>query len=208
MYTAARTIYDKTYEYDSKMGHLVLLAENDVGYHNLIKLVSIAHTEGFYYKPRTDFNLLKKYSEGIIAMSACLAGDVPQAILNHGMEEAEKVVQKYLSIFGRENFVIELQNQNLPEQMELNARLVSIAKKFGLLYVATNDAHYLKAGDAKYQDVLMCIEMGKTVDDPNRMKFQTEEFYLKSEEEMLAQFEKYPEAIQNTQKIVSAAMWN
>lgn len=201
MYTAARTIYDKTYEYDSKMGHLVLLAENDVGYHNLIKLVSIAHTEGFYYKPRTDFNLLKKYSEGIIAMSACLAGDVPQAILNHGMEEAEKVVQKYLSIFGRENFVIELQNQNLPEQMELNARLVSIAKKFGLLYVATNDAHYLKAEDAKYQDVLMCIEMGKTVDDPNRMKFQTEEFYLKSEEEMLAQFEKYPEAIQNTQKI-------
>lgn len=201
IYTAARTIYDKTYEYDSKMGHLVLLAENDIGYHNLMKLVSIAHIDGFYYKPRTDFNILQKYSKGIIALSACLAGDIPQAILNSGMEEARKVTQRYISIFGRENFVIELQNQNLPEQMELNARLVSLAKEFGLLYVATNDAHYLRKEDAKYQDVLMCIEMGKTVDDPNRMKFQTEEFYLKSEDEMLRQFEKYPEAVENTQLI-------
>lgn len=201
VYVAPRTLYDKTYEYDSKRGHLVLLAKNNEGYKNLVRLVSIAHTDGFYIKPRIDKRTLRKYSEGLIALSACVAGEIPQAILNNDLEEARLLIREYVSIFGTDSFFLEMQNHGLQEEMKVNAQLVNFAKEFGLGLVATNDVHYVEKRDAKYQDVLMCIQMGKNVDDKNRMKFETSEMYLKSDDEMAELFKSLPSALENTVKI-------
>ena len=201
VYTASRGLRDKDPNYDKKYGHLVLLAENMTGYKNLIKLVSTSYVEGFYYKPRVDIEELRQHSEGIIALSACLAGDVSNNILNRNYEKAKEFALLYRDIFGEDNFYLEIQNHHLPEQKEVNAGLVKLSKELGIPLVATNDLHYVNKEDAKIHDVLMCIQMGKTLNDPSRMKFGSDEFYLKSREEMEELFPYAINALDNTVKI-------
>lgn len=201
VYTAPRTLKDKDPNLDKRQGHLILLAKNMDGYKNLIKLVSTSYVEGFYYKPRVDIDELKKYNDGIIALSACLAGDVSQALMNRNYEKAKSKALEYRDIFGEENFYLEIQDHNLPEQREVNSGLVKLSKETGIPLVATNDVHYVNKEDAKIHDVLMCIQMGKTVNDPNRMRFGSDEFYLKSREEMEELFPYALEAVENTVKI-------
>ncbi len=201
VYVAARSRFDKTHELDSQSSHLILLAENNTGYHNLMKLVSMGFTEGFYYRPRIDMEILKQYSEGIIAMSACMAGVLSRQILSDNYDEAKRRAQEFVGIFGKDRYFIEIQDHGILEQKKLNRDLLSIARELGLDVVATNDVHYPTCADAEYQDVLMCIQMGKTVDDEDRMKMSTDQLYLKSEEEMRELFAYIPEAIENTQRI-------
>ncbi len=201
VYVAPRTRFDKTHEYDAKYSHLILLAENNIGYKNLIKIVSAGFTEGFYYKPRVDFDLLKEHSEGLIVLSACLAGEIPKLLLNDDYEGAKEVAQKYISVFGKDNYFIEIQDHGLKEQKQTNPLLIKLANELGLGVVATNDIHYVKREDAYAQDVLMCIQMDRTVDDPDRMKFETDQFYLKSPGEMQQLFSYIPEALSNTVEI-------
>ncbi len=201
VYMAPRSRFDKVHEYDSKYSHLILLCENMTGYKNLSYIVSKGFTEGFYYKPRIDFELLSEHSEGLIALSACLAGEIPKALSENNYDAAKKVAEKYINLFGKDNFFIELQDHSIAEQKRINPSLVKLAKELGVGLVATNDIHYTKREDAKYQDVLMCIQMQKTVEDDDRMSFETDEFYIKSPEEMAALFPYAPEAIENTGKI-------
>ena len=181
--------------------HLILLAENQTGYRNLVKLVSYANIEGFYYKPRVDHELLRKYHEGIICLSACVAGEVPRALIAGNQEKADALVREYIDIFGKENYFLEIQNHGLPEERTSNAGLVALAKKYGLGLVATNDLHYVHREDSEFHDILLCIQMSKTIDDPDRMRFNSDDYYLKTPEEMAALFPAYPEAIANTVKI-------
>ncbi len=201
VYMAPRSRFDKVHDIDNKTSHLILLAENQTGYKNLIKLVSSGYTEGFYYKPRIDFELLKENCEGIIALSACLAGEVPKALLRGSYDEAKKIVERYVSALGKDNYFLEIQDHGLSDQRRIIPEIIRLSSETGVRLVATNDIHYLKKEDAKYQDVLMCIQMEKTVDDPDRMKFETEEFYIKSPQEMEELFEYIPEALENTEKI-------
>ncbi len=201
VYVAARTRFDKVHEYDSQSSHLILLAENETGYKNLMKIVSYGFIQGFYYKPRIDMELLREYSEGIIALSGCMFGVISRKLLAEDEQGARKTLEEFLEIFGRDNFFIEIQDHGLYEQKKLNMGLISLAKEYNVGLVATNDIHYVKKEDASYQDILMCIQMGKTVDDPDRMKMTTEELYVKSEDEMKALFSYVPEAIENTEKI-------
>lgn len=184
-----------------KLGHLILLAENNEGYENLIKICSKAWTEGYFHKPRADHELLRKYSKGLIAMSACVAGELPQAILNRDMDEARKVIEFYINTFGKENYFLELQNHSLPEEAEVRPVLASLAKEYGLGLVATNDFHYTKKEDAGSQEIKLCISTGNTLDDPNHFRFANEEFYCKSGAEMEAILGEYPGAMENTAKI-------
>jgi len=183
-----------------KLAHLVLLVKNEQGYANLSKLNTIGFRDGFYYKPRVDLETLEKYSEGLICLSACLGGDIQQAILTRDFDEAERLVQWFKRVF-KEDFYIELQNHFMPEQVEVNPILKEYAKKYDIKLVATNDSHYINREDADVHDILMCLSMQKTLDDPNRMKFPNDEFYIKTEEEMLALFPDCPEAITNTKEI-------
>lgn len=201
VYVAARSRFDKVHEYDAQSSHLILLAENETGYKNLMNIVSTGFIEGFYYKPRVDMEILRKYSEGIIALSACMFGVLSRQILANNYDEAKRRAEEFIEIFGRENYFIELQDHGLPEQQRLNRELIALARELDLDLVATNDIHYVRKEDAKYQDVLMCIQMGKTVDDDDRMKMNSEELYVKSEAEMRELFGYIPEAIENTQKI-------
>lgn len=201
VYTAARGLRDKDPNYDKYQGHLVLLAKNIEGYKNLIKIVSTSYVEGFYYKPRVDMEELKRHNKGIIALSACLAGDVARALMNRNYDKAKQFAIDYRDIFGEENFFLEIQDHNLPEQKEVNSGLVKLSKETGIPLVATNDVHYVNKEDSKIHDVLMCIQMGKTLNDPNRMRFGSDEFYLKSREEMEELFPYALEAIDNTTKI-------
>ncbi len=201
VYTAIGSMTEKTVDDESRYGHLVLLAKNDVGYHNLMKIVSRGFVDGFYYKPRVDKECLKAHSDGIIALSACLAGDIPRKLINDDYEGAKKEAEQYIEIFGRDNFYLELQDHGISEQQKVNAYLLKLGQELGLEFVATNDVHYLKKEDAKAQDLLMCIQMKKSIKDTDRMKFETEEFYLKTEEEMSELFKGVPSAIENTQKI-------
>lgn len=198
VYVAPRTRFDKTHEFDSRYSHLILLAENNKGYKNLIKVVSAGFTDGFYYKPRVDFDLLRENSEGLIALSACIAGEVPRLLLNDDYEGAKEAAQKHIDIFGKDNYFIEIQDHGLKEQKQTNPLLIKLARELGVGIVATNDVHYVRQEDAEAQDVLMCIQMDRTVDDPQRMKFETDMFYLKSPEEMESQFSYIPEALSNT----------
>ncbi|MEG2198922.1 MAG: DNA polymerase III subunit alpha, partial [Anaerovorax sp.] len=198
VYTAARTMEDKEVQQDKRQGHLVLLAETQEGYHNLIKIVSAGFIDGFYYKPRVDKKLLRKYSKGIIALSACLAGDVQKKLLNNDYEGAKKEALELLDIFGEGNFFLELQDQYLEEEIKVFPGMKRIGEETGIPFVATNDVHYIRQEDAKAHDILMCIQTGKTVDDENRMRFPNDQFYLKSEEEMAKLFTHMPEAISNT----------
>ena len=183
------------------IGHLILLAKNNEGYQNLLKLNGIAAKEGFYYKPRIDYDTLEKYSKGLICLSACLAGHIPQYLLNRQFDEAYKLGLRLKNMFDEGDFYIELQNHRLPEQIEILEPLNELAKKLGVKTVATNDAHYIKREDAEAQDILMCIAMGKTVDDTDRLKFGTDEFYVKSREEMEEVLGAYEEALDTTQEI-------
>lgn len=201
LYTASRSLRDKDPNFDKRYGHLVLLAENMTGYQNLIKLVSVSYVDGFYYKPRVDIETLKQHSEGIICLSACLAGDVSNALLNRNYKKAKEIAIEYNEIFGQGNFFLELQDHNLPEQKEVNASLVKLSKELNIPLVATNDIHYVDKTDAKAHDVLLCIQMGKTLNDPGRMKFGSDEFYLKSRDEMEELFPYAIEALDNTVEI-------
>ena len=201
VYTAARSLNDKDPNYDKSQGHLVLLAENMTGYSNLIKMVSKSYVEGFYYKPRVDMEELRQHSEGIIALSACLAGDVSQALMDRNYEKAKRLTLEYRDIFGKDNYFLEIQDHNLPEQKEVNAGIIKLSKELDIPLVATNDLHYVNKEDSKIHDILMCIQMGKTVNDPSRMRFGSDEFYLKSREEMEEIFPYAIDALDNTVKI-------
>ncbi|MBO5954277.1 MAG: DNA polymerase III subunit alpha [Oscillospiraceae bacterium] len=201
VYVARRTMADRVHGIDNDPYHLVLLCEDRRGYENLCLLVSEAFMNGFYGKPRVDLELLQKHHEGLVALSACLAGGVQQYLLNEEYEEAKAYALKMASIFDEGNFYLELQDHGIPEQRAVNQGVLRLARETGLPLAVTNDAHYLRREDAKMQDVLLCIQTGRTVDDTNRMKFQTEEFYLKSEEELRALFPNCEEAFENTVKI-------
>ena len=200
VYVAPRTRFDKEPGIDNKYSHLILLAKNEIGYKNLSHLVSMGFTDGFYYKPRIDIELLEKYHEGLIALSACLAGSVNKAILKDDMEEAKKVALWYKNLFG-EDYYLEVQPNGLPEQVKANQKLIEISRELDIPLVATNDAHYLRKEDAYNHEVLLCIQTGKKMSDTDRMRMGVEEFYVKSPEEMLEYFKNIPEAIENTVKI-------
>ncbi len=201
VYVARRRMEDKVHGLDKDPYHLVLLCKNRTGYENLCLLVSAAFQKGFYGKPRVDLELLEKHHEGLIALSACLAGGVAQYLMDENYDGAKAYALRLAGIFGEGNFYLELQDHDIQEQRAVNQGIRRLARETGLPMVVTNDAHYLRREDAGMQDVLLCVQTGKTVDDPNRMKFQTEEFYLKSEEELRARFPGCNEAFQNTAKI-------
>lgn len=201
VYVAPRTRFDKDPDRDRNMNHLILLAENMIGYKNLTKLVSAAFTEGFYFKPRLDKELLREHSEGIICLSACLAGAIPRKILNGDYSGAKAEALELRDIFGKDNFYLEIQNHFLDDDKPATQGLVKLSEEIGAPLVATNDAHYIKRSDAKAHDVLLAIQTGSTVDDENRMRFANDEFYLKSESEMMELFPEHPEAIENSHKI-------
>lgn len=203
MYQAFEKMDQKRPNIDDKRYHLVLLVKNETGYKNLVKLITKAHLEGFYYKPRIDEDLLKDHSEGLIALSACLQGKIPRMILAGKIEEAEKTALLYQEIFGKGNFYLELQNHpNLEEQKKINKSLIAISKKLNIPLVATNDSHYLRPEDAQAQDILMLINTGSNPNDPERLTLKGDDFSLKSMEQMVEDFKEYPEAIENTQRIV------
>ena len=183
--------------------HLILLAENETGYRNLVELISLANIEGYYYKPRIDKELLRKYHEGIIALSACVAGEIPQAILRGNNEQAETLLREYVEIFGQENFFLEIQDHGLPEEKTVNRALREMAERYDIGLVATNDVHYVHANDSEFHDILLCVQTGRTINDPDRMRFSGPDYYLKSEEEMAALFADYPGAVENTAKIAA-----
>ena len=201
VYVAPRNHKDKVYEFDRESRHLVLLCENNTGYQNLIKLVSIGYTEGFYNKPRIDEELLEQYHEGLIALSACLAGEIPRALLNNDYEKAKLKALKYKNIFGENNFFIELQDHNIDEQKKIIPFLVKLSEELKIPLAATNDCHYINKEDSELHKILLLIQTGHTVNDENSMEFPTDEFYYKSEEEMRAIFREYPSACDNTVKI-------
>ena len=201
VYTAARTRFDKDVEKDKHMGHLVLLAENNEGYKNLMKIVSEGYRHGFYYKPRIDKDVLRQYSGGIIALSACLAGEVQRRLLNGDYDGAKREALEMSEIFGEGNFFLELQDQGLEEEARILPDMKRLHEETGLPFVATNDVHYVLQEDAEAQDVLMCIQTATTIDEPNRMRFTNDQFYLKSEDEMRRIFANIPEALDNTAKI-------
>ena len=200
VYVATRTRFDKVSRIDGN-NHLVLLCKDETGYKNLIKLVSKAFTEGFYSKPRVDKQLLEQYHEGLVCLSACLAGEVPQALLSGDYERARQTALWYNELFGQGNYYIELQDHGLEEDRVVLPQLIRLSRETGIPLAATNDAHYLRREDAKMQEILLCIQTGKTIADADKMEFQTDEFYLKSTEEMYELFSMVPEACENTSKI-------
>lgn len=201
VYVAPRSRHDKEANLDKNPGHLVLLVKNETGYQNLIKLVSAGFTEGFYYKPRIDYDLLSKHSEGLIGLSACIGGDVQRLLLEGDLPGAEKVAMMLKEMFGEGDFYLELQDHYMQEQKIINRRLIDLSKKTGIPMVATNDVHYLDKEDEPVHDILLCIQTGKVLRDKDRMKFPTKEFYLKSPDEMYTLFKGREDALENTAKI-------
>lgn len=199
VYVAPRTRFDKIKEFDLAYNHLVLLCKNEIGYKNLIKMVSLSFTEGFYSKPRIDIELLEKYNDGLIALSGCLAGKVQKLLVSNEYNEAKKYAEKLDSIFGRNNFYLEMQDHGIREQQIVNPQLIRISNETGIPLVATNDAHYVRKEDSKVQKILLCIQTNKTITEDNPIAFPTNEFYIKSKEEMLELFPE--EAVENTVKI-------
>lgn len=201
VYTAPRTRFDKEPNVDDKLGHLILLAKNNEGYKNLIKIVSASFIDGYYYKPRVDVELLRKYSDGIICTSACLAGFISRALLDGDYEKAKRQAEEYIDIFGKENFYIELQHNGIDEQVLANQGLIRLARELGVQMIATNDAHYLNREDSYSHEVLLCVQTGKKMTDIDRMRFGSDEFYIKSPEEMYDNFKNLPEVVENTVKL-------
>ncbi len=200
VYVAMRSRFDKEPNIDNRYYHLILLAKNNQGYKNLSKLVSLGFLDGYYYKPRIDREILEKYHEGLVCLSACLAGEINQKLLNGTEEEAEQAALWHKNLFG-EDYYIEIQNNGIQEQVLANQKLIKLARKLDIPLVATNDAHYLKREDAYNHEVLLCIQTGKRMSDEDRMKFDTDELYVKSPEEMIEYFSSFPDAIENTVKI-------
>ncbi len=196
-----RTRFQKVHEFDAESRHLVLLCRNEEGYRNLSYMVSKAYLEGFYVKPRIDLDLLREHAGGLIACSACLGGEIPQLLLAGNYEQAREAALEMRGLFGTDGYYLELQDHGIAPQKKVNEALVRLSRETGIPLIATNDAHYLRREDADMQDILMCIQTGKTQDDPNRMRFETKEFFVKSEEEMAALFPECPQAIENTAKI-------
>ena len=186
---------------NTKYFHLVLLAENNVGYQNLIKLVSLASLEGFYYKPRIDKELLQKYHEGIIALSACVNGEIQRAIINGESARAVELVEEYAEIFGRDNFFLEIQNHGLEEEKIVHDAFIEISNELNIGLVATNDVHYVNQSDSKAHDVLLCLQTNKILTDEKRLKFSSDDYYLKSPAQMYELFSDTPDACENTLKI-------
>ena len=201
VYVAPRSRLDKDGLYDREYYHMILLCENNTGYKNLIKLVSLSFTEGFYKKPRIDDELLEKYPEGLICLSACIAGEIPKKLLNGDYNAAKEKALYYQKLFGKDNFFIELQNHGLEEELRINNDLIRISNETGAELVVTNDSHYIKKEDAETHSILLCIQTNKTLKDEDRMQFNSNEYYLKSEDEMRALFKDLPQAFDNTQKI-------
>ncbi|MGN1123316.1 MAG: PHP domain-containing protein, partial [Eubacterium sp.] len=201
VYVAPRTRFDKEKVLDKDYNHLILLCENENGYKNLIQLVSKSFTEGFYFKPRVDRDLLEKHHEGLICLSACLAGEIPQSLLERDYEKAKSTALWYRDVFGEDNYFLELQDHGLKEQKTVCEGLKRISNETGIPLVATNDVHYIEKQDAKIQQVLICIATNHTIGEDTGLEFHADEFYLKSEEEMRAVFSDSPEAIDNTQLI-------
>ena len=203
VYVAPGSRFDKETggDREERYYHLVLLAENDLGYHNLMKIVSRGFTEGYYYRPRVDREILEQYHEGIIALSACLAGEVQRNILRGMYEEGKAAALRYQKIFGEGNFFLELQDHGIPEQKLVNQGLVRMAKETGIELVATNDVHYTYAEDEKPHDILLCIQTGKKIEDEDRMRYEGGQYYIKSEEEMRELFPYAPQALENTERI-------
>lgn len=210
LYLAPRSIREKerAHKKESVYYHLLTLAKNEVGYRNLLKLATVAQLEGFYYKPRVDKFLLREHAEGLIATSSCLAGDIPQALLTGNYDLAKHLTEEYLEIFGKENFYIELQDHNLPEQRQVNEGLLKLAEEMKLPLVCTNDAHYLTREDAEMHDVLLCVQTNTNIDDPKRMKFESQEFYVKTPQEMRERFGRYKGAMENTFEIAERCNLN
>ncbi len=201
VYVAKRSRFDKVHELDGENRHLVLLCENETGYKNLIAMVSQGFTEGFYNRPRVDLELLRERHEGLIALSACLAGEIPRALAQNNYALAREAALRYQDIFGRENFFLELQDHGLEAQTYVNQNILRLSRDTGIPLVLTNDCHYILPEDSKMHRVLICIQTGKTVEDDSALEFGSEEFYVKSEEEMRALFPDFPEAADNTVKI-------
>ena len=204
VYVAPRTRFDRVHELDSSPRHLVLLCRNETGYRNLSYMVSMSFTQGFYVKPRIDLDLLAAHREGLIALSACLGGEIPRRLLNGDYEGAKAHALEMRRLFGEDGYYLELQNHGLPDQQKVIAGILRLHEETGIPLVATNDAHYLTREDGEMQDVLLCIQTGKLLEEDNRMRFETREFYVKSEEEMRTLFPNCPEAIDNTQRIADA----
>ena len=196
-----RTRFDKVHEFDAESRHLVLLCENEEGYRNLSYMVSMAWVEGFYVRPRIDLDLLREHHGGLIALSACLAGEIPRRLRNGEYDNAKAYALELSGIFGPEHFYLELQNHGIPEQAQVNQGILKLHQETGLPMVCTNDAHYLRKEDAEAHDILLCIQTGKTVDDENRMRYEPRNFYLRSEDEMRALFGGFEDAVDNTGRI-------
>ncbi|MCD7748826.1 MAG: DNA polymerase III subunit alpha, partial [Oscillospiraceae bacterium] len=201
VYVAPRSLTDKEHGLDSNYSHLILLCKNQTGYHNLCELVSRGFVDGFYVKPRIDWPLLHQHAEGLICLSGCVAGEIPQKLIAGDYEAAKAKALELAELFGPEGFYLEIQDHGIPEERQAAQGILRIHRETGIPLAVTNDAHYLRREDSRLQDVLMCIQMGKTVDDPDRMRFNSQELYLKSEEEMRALFPDLPEAYDNTVKI-------
>src|SRR3989337_1215153 len=202
-YIAPKSRLDKKNNYGipNASFHIVLLASSNIGYKNLIKLVSEAHLEGFYYRPRIDKELLAQHSEGLICLSSCLKGEVPYRLLEGREEDAIKAAGEYIDIFGRDNFYFEIQDNKIKDQEKINRDLIRLSKKLGVQVVATGDCHYLKRENARAHEILLCIQTGSNINDPHRLRFSTDEFYMKSPEEMHRAFAEIPDALLNTKKI-------
>mgnify|MGYP001202571274 FL=1 len=198
IYIAPRSMHYKEAHTDSNYAHLVLLAENQTGYQNLVKLVSMGFLEGFYYKPRIDYDVLARHSEGLICLSSCMAGDIPRLLMGGQHNQAKELALRLQEIFGKGNFYLELQDHGIEQQRLVNQGLLALSRETGIPVVVTNDVHYIDRDDAEVHDVLLCIQTGNTVDEPNRMRFETDQFYLKSPDEMISLFRDCPEGIANT----------
>ncbi len=201
VYVAPGSRLDREKTDGAKYFHLILLAENNTGYKNLVKLASLAGTEGFYYRPRVDKEILRKYHDGLIALSACVAGEIPRAIRYDGIDRAKALIAEYVDIFGHDNFFLEIQNHGLDKEAEVRDALKQFSAEFNLPLVATNDSHYVRREDSEFHDLLLCIQTNKTVHDEKRLKFSSDDYYLKSAEEMRDLFRDTPEACDNTLKI-------
>lgn len=201
VYVAPQSRFDREEIDGVKYFHLILLAENNTGYKNLIKLASRAATEGFYYRPRVDKEILREYHEGIIALSACVAGEIPRAILNKDFSRAKEIILEYAEIFGRDNFFLEIQNHGLDEEAKVRYALKNFSAELNIPLVATNDSHYVRRADSEFHELLLCMQTGKTIHDEHRMKFSSDDYFLKSAEEMRELFFDTPEACDNTLKI-------
>ncbi|HIJ74906.1 MAG TPA: PHP domain-containing protein, partial [Candidatus Hydrogenedentes bacterium] len=204
LYVAKSSRFDRSARSPKEShSHLLLLCENEEGYHNLCRLSTIGFLEGYHYKPRVDDEVLAEYHAGLIAGSACLGGEIPQLVLDDNLDGANAAIEKYVGIFGKDNFVIELMDHGMPEERQINPVLVELADRHGLKVIATNDCHYLDKSDAEAHEVLLCVQTNSTLNDENRFRFPTHEFHFRSPDEMKELFAQWPEAIANTLEIAA-----